>query len=1358
MPSPTTVSSSTTMIAPIPEAVVGSSGSVSSPAQPASPTTYYKGSYTEGGVTTNVIKCPEGYVFQGSNVLFETDEDKGVLKYNATNQWLKEDGTPHTTNPWTSGSLTCTRKYCDSSAIIDSDKEYDILIDDSSNSIHTVKCNDGYVFDTTNHKLGNVKCGVIPEMTNDLSKDTEVGWIADNRVIEQECESRNEQNCTDEIDYIISEDINQDYVAPGPGVKKLRCTWVPSINTDSVGNKSGLARTGTCKFIHRVDFNDSEPACRAMYCSKKEVPNSDRVDGQNGALPGPAEGSIHGSCVDFDGQILSQITNSSDCACFKHKSCDKCTENSNCQWCGYSNTGEGGFCYSTKTHLSICDTSVRSDRGGTCTHKKTQQGRENPPQGGWSADECNENVCVKKNYWDSLTSGDIETSGASSNYYTDRQTETACIRDNNFWDQNAIHSAPDHCILTNNKLTGSDIQNTANYEYYPHNVATDGTTVKINVADKICVPNTTPASHSALNNCTTHTTKSTCTGVQPAGTCNWIVNPLRDSLFNWSHGGDNAINFQGSGSTGTLTGSNKCPIRYNQPDPSNNQAQLSDSAPTNRNNTDTLSFKVTAGTDGYITLGQLPGGPTPIYNTAAFGAGKDYLTDCKVKKVDRRIFSNSECTTVMPSGGSTVTHYTIPHTCDDGVKYCSAETKRIDTGAAACPANALTLGLGLPPGACPYYTDQATATAAGQPTTTAAGQPADYGCVGNNVEYECNPASSNVEKYNCSKSITPDNNTQCEGTGYSVENTGGSSPLTQINGYKLNNIRFNDFITCKTNPTINADLEERRCSKIGNDLAHWGNMCAAGQDKLPKKQICELVSIYKDGPGSNDSDIASGGATWGKYVNPSNNTLEWGCYKDDGTKWTDSEICGFATAAAGKSLLSGGNITSSPASAFTPEATNKCIIDGVTSAPSLTSKYTAGATSVTSSQLENICTSGSDHDIGFKFINNQSSVTQVGSCKKLAGPTAGQEITTLTTQAQCEQNNNSWEQHYQYTAGNTCGSIGSAQLTGQPDRPTDWTGGEISTDDGIHRSECSPSIMSSCNANCNPGYGGGGEYICQYNSAGGDVCETINQKVIPNKETLCNTQPGCHFTSGQCVHDSSNFTNDGHLEWIGSPCYKIDNTAFAHGIAKLPELDSVYPPFFRAFIHSIIIIIFGGIAIYVISKSGLWLIGWGADKTLNTGFKKINGLIDYLTVDNKLFNLLSDNRMKSNEKSGIFITAVVLFVGSYFVFDYIKDYVHDALHSGPGLFTTLIRKLKHAHVAIAPPANVPIGDHAQTALSNAETQIGIAFDNASAVASDDEKMLTIVVQGGVTILVGIILLMFAMKGDDQAGILKKRLN
>ena len=127
MPSPTDVSSSTTMIAPVPEAVVGSSGSVSSPAQPASPTTYYKGSYTEGGVTTNVIKCPEGYVFQGKNVLFETDEDKGVLKYNSESMVKRRRNTCDTTSmdKW---FFNLYRKYCDSSAIIDSDKEHDFPI------------------------------------------------------------------------------------------------------------------------------------------------------------------------------------------------------------------------------------------------------------------------------------------------------------------------------------------------------------------------------------------------------------------------------------------------------------------------------------------------------------------------------------------------------------------------------------------------------------------------------------------------------------------------------------------------------------------------------------------------------------------------------------------------------------------------------------------------------------------------------------------------------------------------------------------------------------------------------------------------------------------------------------------------------------------------------------------------------------------------------------------------------------------------------------------------------------------------------------------------------------------------------
>ena len=40
--------------------------------------------------------------------------------------------------------------------------------------------------------------------------------------------------------------------------------------------------------------------------------------------------------------------------------------------------------------------------------------------------------------------------------------------------------------------------------------------------------------------------------------------------------------------------------------------------------------------------------------------------------------------------------------------------------------------------------------------------------------------------------------------------------------------------------------------------------------------------------------------------------------------------------------------------------------------------------------------------------------------------------------------------------------------------------------------------MNSCNVNCDAGYGGGGEYICQYNDSGGDICNDINRKTYPN--------------------------------------------------------------------------------------------------------------------------------------------------------------------------------------------------------------------------------------------------------------------
>ena len=79
-----------------------------------------------------------------------------------------------------------------------------------------------------------------------------------------------------------------------------------------------------------------------MYCSKNLYLILIELMGK-WELPGPETGSIHGDCINFDGQIINNITNSSDCACFKHKSCDVCTSNENCQWCGYKDDGQEDF-------------------------------------------------------------------------------------------------------------------------------------------------------------------------------------------------------------------------------------------------------------------------------------------------------------------------------------------------------------------------------------------------------------------------------------------------------------------------------------------------------------------------------------------------------------------------------------------------------------------------------------------------------------------------------------------------------------------------------------------------------------------------------------------------------------------------------------------------------------------------------------------------------------------------------------------------------------------------------------------------------------------------------------------------------
>ena len=99
-------------------------------------------------------------------------------------------------------------------------------------------------------------------------------------------------------------------------------------------------------------------------------------------------------------------------------------------------------------------------------------------------------------------------------------------------------------------------------------------------------------------------------------------------------------------------------------------------------------------------------------------------------------------------------------------------------------------------------------------------------------------------------------------------------------------------------------------------------------------------------------------------------------------------------------------------------------------------------------------------------------------------------------------------------------------------------------------------MLSSCQVNCNPGYGGGGDYVCEYNKHSKETCEIINnqlKKDPTNKllQTKCNSK-NCEYKNGKCNYNKNMI--DGQMEWKGQSCYLLNNDAFAHGIYNYPEL------------------------------------------------------------------------------------------------------------------------------------------------------------------------------------------------------------
>jgi len=1125
-----------------------------------------------------------------------------------------------------------------------------------------------------------------------------------------------------------------------------------------------------------------------------------------GPLPGPENGTIHGNCVDFDGQIMSDIINSSDCACRKHRSCSTCSSNQNCKWCGYDTDGSGGFCYSKKTFVDLCKTSTSSNRGGSCNHAKTNMEKPNPPPEGWNRETCENNSCINKDYWSGLQVYATETPDGLDNY-NDTLDETMCTINNTVWDNHAKKHYNDTCILKNTKLKDYQLNYLDEGTYYP---VTDGLTVKLNISDKICVPNSPTAVVTNINSCDVHKNENDCSTATTS--CQWIDNPIKDSLINWHD--DKTIDFLSNDPT-------NCPITGAQADGNK------------------YRYTISKTPDGYIELDE--NGPPPVSGniTIADYNGDDASNNCRIVNIqsDRNMVDSHTCDTIFELPGMSPSYKQSGDNCEaPGIKYCTQASLQCDpTGP---DSFRISPDSGLIPG-CRYYNDESLLPQ-NEAGSRCYGQ-ADYDCVGNSSDsYTCqNPMLNDTDR----------NTEDCMNTSYSV--TGNL-----VKPANNKDDMFKSYIICQTAAPGEVTIyEEDRCNLIGSENAYWGGQCieqGSLTDKYSQKQICE---------GFNES------YTWGKYMYGTEQ-FGWGCFDTFGNKLSNSQICNlvansennasdieytnipinidglFSTLTTNEKIIiikcssdstsglqgSGlqqgiGNVaqgtvtqdgvtgdyqgyyndndnngyiivklnTDDPGNEFsrstdisvnitTPVGTpvlipssdiidiltplkhlgtaDSCIIDGP--------QPDGGDDSVILNSLTDTCTNFENHDIGFDFQSNDNNVILQGMCRYKDRDDSPEEI-EIKNKDICTNDNNTYVTRYNYNDTNTCESINSTLE--KPDLPTTWTGGEIKNkDDGTHTSDCSPSIMSSCNVSCDSGYGGGGEYICSYNSEGSDMCNDIDNKnydgATITKETLCRSIPTCEYTNDTCSFnttdrdtDGNPFEEDGHMEWLGSPCYKIDNTGFSHGIAELPELDEFISPFSRVFWSMVLYILIVTGILFIISKYLLKNIGGTIDFTINKSLDGANKLIDAVTDSDKLIKIIMSPTPKPAEKLLIVGGVIGLLVGIYYLSKNIKNNVRKILSNMGDSINEIIQFIKNIRVSEDKRVVADDDDDGDIFKINLGQAYGAVSDGTSGlidrtattgntvVNTVKQATLTTVVQIAVAVVVISIIIMFIFKSD-----------
>lgn len=1032
-------------------------------------------------------------------------------------------GTNPTPDSMVQGSQ-CTPNSCENITIPNSNHAYYPIHGSYKDLPKMITCNDGYIFNhNLLHKSGNVICdyGFVnnPTETNEMNwyvYDNNLELICQSLTSEDECEGKGgypipTYNPYDSYNFIT--DASKLYELELNSLKEeyipINCKW------DKEWSTTNPVKVGSCHHRKQIDHTTQESICQPLYCPEKEIPNSDK-DGMIGdVLPGSIEGSKTGKCINDDGTIYENITNSQDCLCYKHNSCNSCSANSNCQWCG-SNGGldtEESGCYSINTNNGICNNnSIRQSGGGGCTDK---DGVVKPAWNQLLYSEQNITECENEFKCIDIESGqdipenalpdEISMNQIKRNYLNTYSNlpdniEDLCISYNNTYysdssDRTQTSETYKYCYL-NKELENKGYSDPVGLPFGLIQ-GDDTNTLNISIEPYVCVP-TIPTQDSPCYDRNYVECEAT-----PAE-CILYKNPFDNNIINWSGGnGDEQWNDK---------------INIVERNPESGSCCIDNDVLKWIPTQDSGSTSTTCSDDNQSK-------PTNIY-VSDFTSGEKKGLILKQHNTDRVI---------------TIDHNT-PSQCM--LQYINMSDNSINNK---------------------YNTTGLEFFGKGDTELNCVGIPDGSMC---NIEY-----GGDVQNVPLGEIWSTLQNPFSIYSNY-------SNDFTNSNGIHRDTISCNDTqfklpsqypIPYPTSP-LPTEVDTTTYYATCNDIGYEDD----DQSEEIKKIRCRHLN--KQINGVEDT------VHWGKYCyltsdSPSDEnkvSFKYLCDNDPSNVWVKSSD------GSGKCYNTDSEITSCGdlGDYSDVEGMNKCIIE--VSEDSINSANVDNIFRDICEKWEITDTPNIQNNVTFEYKELTSSVDNAICQLGISFPTQtrGQMVDLNGSQRHCISTNIDYVKKYNFNDNSYCKLD---QITNIEDSDIRWTGGGLD--------DCGASVFSSCFVTCNDGYGGGGEYTCNYNNDAGEVCQHIQDKFCDDdtgycildtsnrkvecESNLCNYASPSLLQEESCtpIVDPSGNSIKGLPEWSGSRCYPLNNSAFSHGITDLPLLNQVFPPLIRLIVFFILLII-----------------------------------------------------------------------------------------------------------------------------------------------------------------------------------------